>query len=227
MGVKLHTPTSQPIPFGPSQVEAHESTRERLESSPPKGYEDHIARKGYNSMTHYNLVLKFIPMLQAMKIPDAKAAVDKELKKLETNATWQLDKVKRKNRLFWKHREAKRLSTLLHWWTSVISKKADLEPKFQKYMSSRTPRWHCNDDSGAYAVFTERGTSASQMTAAKLMDVTARLPDCDGQGADAKSAYTRLNMENAPRLLRIPKSELSRYMDTSSTAQMTQIMGTQ
>ena len=34
-------------------------------------------------MTHYNLVLKFIPMPQAMKIPDAKAAVDREREKLE------------------------------------------------------------------------------------------------------------------------------------------------
>ena len=31
-------------------------------------------------MSHYNLVHKFVPMPQAMKIPDAKAAVDKELK---------------------------------------------------------------------------------------------------------------------------------------------------
>ena len=29
-------------------------------------------------MTHYNVVHKFIHMPQAMKIPDAKAAVDKE-----------------------------------------------------------------------------------------------------------------------------------------------------
>ena len=32
-------------------------------------------------MSHYNLAHKFTPMPQAMKIPDAKAAVDKELKK--------------------------------------------------------------------------------------------------------------------------------------------------
>ena len=59
-------------------VEAHESTRQRLESSPPKDHEDHIAGKGHNSMTHYNLVHQFIPMPQAMKIPDAKAAVGKD-----------------------------------------------------------------------------------------------------------------------------------------------------
>ena len=38
-------------------------------------------------MTHYNLVHKFSPMPQAMKILDAEAAVDKEWKKLETIPT--------------------------------------------------------------------------------------------------------------------------------------------
>ena len=33
--------------------------------------------KGVNSLNHYNLLHKFILMLKAMKIPDAKAAVDK------------------------------------------------------------------------------------------------------------------------------------------------------
>ena len=35
-------------------------------------HEDHIAGKGENSLQHYNLVHKFIPMPQAMKIPVAK-----------------------------------------------------------------------------------------------------------------------------------------------------------
>ena len=43
-------------------------------------------------MTHYSLVHKFIPMPQAMKIPDAKAAVDKEWTKLETIPAWNLEK---------------------------------------------------------------------------------------------------------------------------------------
>ena len=42
-----------------------------------KNNEDHIAGKGFTSMSHYNLVHKFIPMPQATKIPDAKASVDK------------------------------------------------------------------------------------------------------------------------------------------------------
>ena len=44
----------------------------------PNHHEDHIAGKGNNSLQHDNLVHKFIPMPQAVKIPAAKAAVDKE-----------------------------------------------------------------------------------------------------------------------------------------------------
>ena len=64
-------------------LEASESTRLRMEESLPNNHEDHIAGKGDNSLQHYNLVHTFIPMPQAMKIPAAKAAVDKEWEKLE------------------------------------------------------------------------------------------------------------------------------------------------
>ena len=55
-----------------------ESTRLRMEETLPNHHEDHIAEKGDNSLQQYYLVHKFIPMPQAMKIPAAKAAVDKE-----------------------------------------------------------------------------------------------------------------------------------------------------
>ena len=45
------------------------------------------------------------------------------------------------------------------------------------------------------------------MTAAKIMDIISRLPGCDGQAADAVSAYTHVKMEDAHKLLKIPKSE--------------------
>ena len=63
------------------------------------------------------------------------------------------------------------------------------------------------DDSGSHAVFTERGSSASQMTAAKIMNIISRLPGCAGQAADAVSANTQVKMEDAQQLLKIPKSE--------------------
>ena len=58
-------------------LEADESTRLRMGNSVPNYHQDHIAGKGENSLKLYNLVHKFIPVPQAMKIPAAKAAVDK------------------------------------------------------------------------------------------------------------------------------------------------------
>ena len=67
------------------------------------------------------------------------------------------------------------------------------------------------DDSGAFAGFTEQGSSASQMTAEKIMDVIARLPGFDGQAADAVSVCNQVKMEDASRFL-------------TSTTQMAKIM---
>ena len=59
-------------------VDADDSMRMRLEGVPQRYHEDQIAAKGINSLQHYNLGHKFIPMPQASKkIPDAKAAVEK------------------------------------------------------------------------------------------------------------------------------------------------------
>ena len=63
------------------------------------------------------------------------------------------------------------------------------------------------DDSGSCAVFTEQGSSASQITAVKLKDVRSRLPGCAGQTAYSICAYTQVRMEDAPPLFKIPMSE--------------------
>ena len=62
-------------------VDADECTRPRLEGAAHKHHQDHITEKGMNSPSHYNFVFAFIPMLQAWRIPDAKAAVEKEWEK--------------------------------------------------------------------------------------------------------------------------------------------------
>ena len=86
-------------------------------------------------------------------------------------------------------------------------KNSELEPQYQKYKGRVVLRGDIvNDDSGSYVVFTEQG-SASQMTAAKVMDIVSRLPRCAGKAADAVSAYTQVKMEDAPTFLKIPKSE--------------------
>ena len=153
---------------------------------------------------HYNitnLVRKFMPMPQAMKIPAAEAAVDKEREKHEKIPAWNLTKVRSKSEVI---DEARTTGATVHF-ASLMDichlKNAELEAKHQKYKGRVVLR------GDIVKVFTEQGSSASQMTAAKIMDIISRLLGCDGQAADAVSAYTQVKMEDAHKLLKIPKSE--------------------
>ena len=189
-------------------LEAEESTRMHVGNSIPPNHEDHIAGKGENSLQHYNLVHKFIPMPQAMKIPAAKAAVGKEWEKLEKISAWNLTKVRSKSEVI---DEAMTSGARVHF-ASLMDichfKNAELETKHQKYKGRVVLRGdNVKDDSGSYAVFTEQGSSASQMTAAKIMDVISRLAGCARQAADAESAYTQVKVEDASKLLKISRSE--------------------
>ena len=169
-------------------LEADESTRMRMGNSIPHHHEHHIAEKGENSLQHYNLVHKFIPMPQAVKTPAAKAAVDKEWEKLEKISAWNLTKVRSKKDVI---DEARTSGATVHFASMDIRhlKNAELEAKHQKYKGRVVLRGDIvKDNSGSYAVFTEQRSSASQITAAKIMDIISRLPGCDGQAADAVSA---------------------------------------
>ena len=55
--------------------------------------------KGHNSVLHYNLPEKFFPMPQAMKISDAKAAVETDGKGLRhyQRGSWKKSKAKRRS----------------------------------------------------------------------------------------------------------------------------------
>ena len=177
-------------------------------------------------MTRYNLVHKFIPLLQAMKIPDAKEVVDKKWKKLETIPAWKLEKVKSKKEVMPKAQKDKKKVHFATLMDICHLKNTELEPKIQKYKGRAILLGDtAKDDSGACAVFAGRGSSASQMTAAEVMDVIARLPDCDGQVADTVSQHTQVKMEDAPRLIRIPKSECPDVWIRLPHTQMGQIMG--
>ena len=179
-------------------VEAHESTRKRLESTLPKDHEDHIADK--RPMTHKNLV--------AIKILDAKAAVCKRMGEARKVASMALEQSEeQKRRSLKKHKERKKVHFAALMDIGHLQN-AELEPKYQQYKGRVVLRGDIvKTTQELMPVSTEQSSSPSQMTAAQIMDVTARRPDCDGQAADAVSAYTHVKMEDAPRLPRIPKSE--------------------
>ena len=72
-----------------------------------------LQEKGFNALGHYHIVRKFIPVHQAMKIPDAKAAVDKGWEKLEKLRAKQMTKAKSKNKSSKRHRKSKEQLILL------------------------------------------------------------------------------------------------------------------
>ena len=86
-------------------------------------------------------------------------------------------------------------------------KNAELETKDQKYKGRVVIRGDIvKDDSGSCVVFAEQGSSASHLTAAKVMDIISRLPGCAGQAANAVSVFPRKN-GRCSKILKIPKSE--------------------
>ena len=128
--------------------------------------------------------------------------------KLEKIPAWQLTKVRNKKEVI---EEARNKGRKVHF-ASLLDlchlQNFELEPQFPKYKGRVVLRDDIvKDDSGSYAVFSEQGSSASQMTAAKVMGIMSRLPRCAGQAEDAISAYAQVKMEDAPTLLKIPKSE--------------------
>ena len=139
--------------------------------------------KGFNSQSHCNLVHQFVPSPQAMKNLDAKAAVDKEFEKLGKLPAWQLTKVKSKREDSGSTKRAKN-SPFCYADGHLSSQKMRSWNRSIRSTEAVVLRGDMvKDDPGSHAVTTEQGSSASQMMAAKVMDVTARLPDCEGQAA--------------------------------------------
>ena len=112
-GAGLGAPNKVPKTKYACVVESHESTSQPMAPTLQKCHENNIAAKSrQNSINHDSLVHIFIPMQKAMRTPDAKAAVDKAWKKLETIQVWRLDKVKSKKDVIL---EAQRSKSKVHF----------------------------------------------------------------------------------------------------------------
>ena len=144
---------------------------------------------------------------------------------MEKIAAWNLTKVKSKKKVI---DEARTSGATVHFASLMdIShlKNAELEAKHQKYKGRVVLRGDIvKDNSGSYAVFTEQGSSAFQMIAAKIMDIISRLPGCDGQAADAVSAYTPSENGRCSQIVENSQIGVSRHSDSSTTTQMAKIM---
>ena len=101
-------------------VEAHESTRMRLEFTLPKDHEDRTAKKGYNSFSHYTHAHNCIP---------------------KTVPAWQLDKVKSTKVVILESQRKKNESPLCYFDGHLSFQKCRVGTKVSKVQTtSRVPR---------------------------------------------------------------------------------------
>ena len=96
--------------------------------------------------------------------------MDKEWEKLEKFSAWDKTKVRNKSDVIDEARTEGRKVHFASLMDIFHLKNAELEAKHHKYKGPVVLRGDIvRYDSRSYAVFTEQGSSASQMTAAKVM----------------------------------------------------------
>ena len=85
---------------------------------------------------------------------------------------WQLTEVRNKKEVIAKARNEGKTLHFASLMDLCHLKNSELEPQYQKYKGRVVLRGVIvKDDSGSHAVFTEQGSSASQMAAANVMDI--------------------------------------------------------
>ena len=131
-----------------------------------------------------------------MKIPAAKAAVNKACEKLEKIPVWDEKKLKSKSDVIRQAKREANKSTSRTWWTSVTWR----TPNTQNTSTSTKGELEFQEDN----VKDEEGASASQM-AARFSDTMSNFPGMAGDTSDAVSAFSQVKMTEASRSLRLPK----------------------
>ena len=124
-------------------------------------HQDQAAPKGYGSLEQMAMVHLPISIEKALRIPDARKAVDAEWTAHAQKKTWNVDRVRPRAEVIAEAQKNKisvhfgRLMDLCHL------KRAELSQEVQKYKGRVVFRGdQVKDETGFQAVFTEQGASA-------------------------------------------------------------------
>ena len=165
---------------------------------------DHVAEEGYVGSCHYGQVHEPVSIKEAMKIPAAKAVVDKNMEWIGHNSS--LTSSVRRRRM--ENNSLRDLMDLCHL------KNAKLAKHLQKYKRRVVLQGRKRQRRRKIQSCIHRArSSASQMAAAKILDTISKLLDTAGETSDAISACTQVKMTEAPRLLRMPSKECPEHVD--------------
>lgn len=181
------------------------STSPSSQNTRSKSHHEKLPTIGYVSPAYFNLIHKPIEIPEAMKIPGARKALDKEWDKLHAKA-WGLNSVQEKSDI---EEWSKRTGQEVHFANIlelVHEKHAELNKVEKEYKGRCVLGGHnVRDASGYLGVFSEQGTSASLMPTAKMIDALARCPEMEGYEMDAQSAYTQADLGGPPTYIILPR----------------------
>ena len=132
----------------------------------------------------------FIPIARARNLPPAWAAPIEEREKLEGKTAWLLETVREKEVV---QVDAKEHKKKVHFGSlmELVHEKHRALPLGQQVYKGRVVMRgdQVKDEAGEMAVFTEQGTSASHLAAAKAFDALACRPGMARGDSDAIVAY--------------------------------------
>ena len=157
---------------------------------------------------HYSIISWFTNLFLCLKLWKFRqriAAVDKEWEKLEKMSAWNLTKVRSKKEVI---DEARTSGAKVHF---------ALLMDIWKMLNWRqnTSGDVVEDNSESYVVFTEQGSSASQMTAAEIMDIISRLWRTSSRRSIGlhPSENGRYSKSECPDILiRLPRDKMAKIM---------------
>ena len=137
-------------------VEADESTRKRLEGTPHKDHEDHVAGEGTNSLNHNNFVHNFIPYASSNENTGCESSSGQRMRNTRENTGMAADESQKQKEVIAESRKEGKTVLFASFMDICHLKNSELEPKRRTYKGRVEFRGDIvKDDSGSCAVFTE------------------------------------------------------------------------
>ena len=146
----------------------HQSTRQRAESLQFKNHEDHMAGKGFTSINENSRCKQGMEtiILEVVNLFWMVCGKSCHGQGMVTIPAWYFGEVRSKRRLFWKTKRQKD-TPHCHIHGYLASQECGVRTQNSEVQgSSRVPGENGKDDSVSCALFSEQGSSVSQMIAA-------------------------------------------------------------
>ena len=141
----------------------------------------------------FALVHQPVPANEMLTNKESVKALEKEWTKLEGKDAWKIDTVREKSEVAEEARKTERKIHFGRLMQLCHIKNYQLDRKLWQYKGRIVFRGdNVRDENGQFAVFSEQGTSASHLMAARVVDALAHMPGKGDEDSDATGACTQI-----------------------------------